>query len=188
MSWQMSHGGKTDNRVMLRSFPAAVLVGIGLVAACSPTFNWREVRAAPTRLKTMMPCKPDKAARPVPMAGRQVELEVLGCDTGGTTFAVMFADLGEPGRAGEALGQWKAATLANLHSASAQERPFRPPGGLQLSQSLQVLASGQRPDGSKVQSQAAYFAQGSQVFQAVIYADQIKPEVAETFFSGLTFE
>jgi hypothetical protein len=135
-----------------------------------------------------MPCKPDKEARAVPMAGRQVELAALGCDTGGATFAVMFADIGEAGRAGEALGQWKAASLASLRGAAEQASPFTPPGALALPQSQRVVASGQRPDGSKVQSHAAYFAQGSFVFQAVIFADRVRPEVAESFFAGLKFE
>jgi len=167
---------------------AAVLVSGWALAACSPTFNWREVRAEPTALKAMLPCKPDKGARNVPMAGREVSLQVIGCDTGDATFAVMFADLGDVGRAGEVLAQWKAASLSNMRATSSRETPFRPAGALALPQSLQVVASGLRPDGSKVDSQAAYFAHGSHVFQAVIYTGQLKPEVAEPFFSGLKFQ
>lgn len=173
---------------MLPAFVAMTLTGVGLIAACSPALNWREVRVMPTALKAMMPCKPDKAMRPVPMAGRQVDLEALGCEAGGATYAVLFADIGDASRAGEALGQWKAATLANLRSGSPREIAFYPPGALRLPQSLQVVAGGQRSDGSAVQSQAAYFAQGRHVFQAVIYANQVKPEAAEPFFSGLKFE
>ena len=66
---------------MLRIIAPALLTGCAL-AACSPTFNWREVRAEPTALKAMLPCKPDKGARNVPMAGREVSLQVIGCDTG----------------------------------------------------------------------------------------------------------
>ena len=57
-----------------------------------------------------------------------------------------------------------------------------------LPQSLRVTAAGQRADGSKVESQAAYFARGSQVVQAVIYAGKLPTEAAETFFAGLGFE
>lgn len=164
-----------------------LLAGLGLTG-CSPTFNWREVRVEPTALKAMLPCRPDKASRRVPMAGRQVELEVLGCEAGGATFAVMFADIGDPSRAGEALTQWKIATLGNLRSSSAQERAFLPPGAQGLRQSQLVVASGQRADGSKVDSQAAYFARGSQVFQAVIYADGLTPQMSVNFFSELKFQ
>ena len=171
---------------MLRT-PAVAAIAMTL-AACSPTFNWREIRAQPTPLKAMLPCKPDKAAREVPMAGRQVSLEVLGCETGGATFAVLFADIGNAVRAGEVLAQWKTATLSNLRAPASQEGTFRPPGALALPQSVHVVASGQRGDGSKVESHAAYFAQGTYVFQAVIYSDRLKPEVTEQFFSGLSFE
>ncbi len=173
---------------MHRFFAAALLISMGAMTACSPTFNWREVRTDSTPLKAMLPCKPDKGARDVPMAGKKVSLEVLGCDTGGATFALLFADIGDPLRASEVLGQWKTATLSNLRSAAAREVPFRPPGALGLPQSLQVVASGRRPDGSTVESHAAYFARGTYVFQAVIYSERLLPEVAETFFSGLRFE
>lgn len=173
---------------MPRILAAALMLSMGAVTACSPTFNWREVRTDTTPLKAMLPCKPDKGAREVPMAGRNVSLEVLGCDTGGATFALLSADIGDPSRAGEVLGQWKTATLANLRSAAAGEVAFRPPGALGLPQSLQVVATGQRADGSKVESHAAYFARGTHVFQAVIYSDRLQPEVAEAFFSGLRFE
>lgn len=54
---------------MLRPLIAPVLLGAGLLAACSPALNWREVRATPSALKAMMPCKPDKAVRQVAVAG-----------------------------------------------------------------------------------------------------------------------
>ncbi|HSV36361.1 MAG TPA: hypothetical protein VLI46_12440 [Ramlibacter sp.] len=168
---------------------AVALVCVVVLGACSPTFNWREARAGSTGLKAMLPCKPDKGARTVPMAGREVSLEVMGCDTGGATFAVMFADIGDAARAGEVLALWKTATLANLRSkAGAQESTFHAPGAQPLAQSVQVVATGQRADGSQVESHAAYFARGSHVFQAVIYTDHLKAEVAEPFFSGLRFE
>lgn len=172
---------------MNRALAALVFSGCAL-AGCNPTFNWREVRVEPGGLTAMLPCKPDKGARTVPMAGREVSLDALGCEVGDATFAVLTAEIVEPARIGEALDQWKTATLANLRSASAQESPFRPPGALGLRQSLQVAASGQRADGARVESRAVYFARGPRVFQAVIYAGQIKPEIAETFFSGLKFE
>ncbi|MDB5946828.1 MAG: hypothetical protein JWQ33_1854 [Ramlibacter sp.] len=170
---------------MPRPVLAALLLSL---AACSPTFNWREVRVEPTGLRAMLPCKPDKGSRTVPMAGRDTELHVLGCDTGGATFAVLSADIVDPLRTGEVLAQWKTATLANMHGVSSHERPFMPAGAMPLVQSLRVAASGARADNSKVESQATYFARGSRVFQAVVYADRMPAEAAETFFSGLRFE
>ncbi|WP_298932720.1 hypothetical protein [uncultured Ramlibacter sp.] len=173
---------------MSRSTAAAALLAACAATACSPTFNWREVRAESGTLRASLPCKPDKATRQVPMAGRQVDLHVLGCEAGGATFAVLYADIGEAGRAGEALAQWKQATLANMRATGVREQPFLPPGGFALREAVQVVASGQRADGSKVESHAAYAARGSQVVQAVIYSDALKPEMAAGFLAGLRLE
>lgn len=169
----------------MRFLPVAVALWL---AACSPTFNWREVRLESAQLHAMLPCKPDKASRAVPMAGRDVQLQVLGCDTGGATFALLSGDIVDPLRAGEVLRRWKLATLANMRSASSRELVFLPPGAMALPQSVSVVAVGQRPDGSSVESHAAYFARGSRVVQAVIYSERLPAEAAETFFSSLKFE
>ena len=166
---------------------AAVAVTAALLA-CSPTFNWREVRIESTGLKAMFPCKPDHAARNVDVAGRPVSLQALACEAGGATFAVLFADA-DPGSASEFLGRWQAAMLAGLHSTTAkQSKPFRPSGALELPQSLQIAADGKRAEGHPVQGRAAFFAHGRQVFQAVVYADALRLEVTDPFFSGLVFE
>jgi hypothetical protein len=159
-----------------------------LAAACSPTFNWREVRPEGTRLAAMLPCKPDVGEREVPIAGKPVRLKALGCETGGQTFVLLHADLGDPAGLSEALAQWRRATQANLHTPTDTAEAFVPPGALALPQSLRVGAQGRRADGTAVHSQAAYFAQGSRVFQAAVYADKPDAQAAQVFFAGLKFE
>jgi hypothetical protein len=168
-------------------FSIYALLALAGLAACNPTFNWRDVRPEDTRLSLLMPCKPDKAQRTVPMLGQPVALNVLSCDSGGVTFAVALADVKEASKAAAALAQWQSATLANIKAA-----PTTPGSAFKLtglaSGAVMVKATGQRADGQPISSQAAYFAQGATVFQAVIYADTIAPDVADTFFSGLKFE
>jgi hypothetical protein len=159
-----------------------------LLPACSPTFNWRDVAVEPGGLRAMLPCKPEKGSREVPMAGSNVPLEILGCDTGGATFAILHADMKNAARAGEVLWQWRLATVANMRGTAAQDTPFTPAGATPLPQSAQVDAKGTRADGSSVESRAAYFARGSLVFQAVIFSDHLVPEMTEPFFAGLHFE
>ena len=164
----------------------AVFALAGL-SACNPTFNWRDVRPEGTRLAALMPCKPDKAQRTVPMAGQQTELNLLSCDAGGVTFAVSMADVKDAAKAAAVLAQWQSATLVNIKSTqAAPDAAFKLPG--LASGGIIVKATGQRANGQAVSSQAVYFAQGSQVFQAVMYADIIAPDIADTFFSGLKFE
>ena len=162
------------------------MLGLSSLTACNPTFNWRDVRPDSTRLALLMPCKPDKANRTVLMAGQQTELNLLSCDAGGVTFALAVADVKNAAVAADALTKWQSATLANIKAQPAPGATFKLSG--LAGGGVMVTANGQRTNGQAVASQAAYFAQGSQVFQAVLYCDKITPDVADTFFSGLKFE
>ena len=169
---------------MHRSWAAFLL--LAAAAGCSPTFNWREVRAEPSELKAMLPCKPDKAARRMPIGGREVELSALGCETGGITYAVLQAELAGPAGADEVLSQWNRATLANMKAeGGARSSAFVPPGADPLPSSQRVSAKGHRADGSPVRGEAAYFARSRHVYQAVVYAADPKPETLQPFFEGL---
>lgn len=160
------------------------------LAACSPAFNWREVRLENTRLSLLLPCKPDKAQKIVSFGGPPTMLSMLGCEAGGAIFAVAVADLGDAAKAATVLAQWQRLTLANMKARPGTSRvtPLRLSGAAVEPSPVLVQAQGQRADGTAVSGQAAYFAQGSQVFQGVIYAAKIAPEVADTFFSSLKFE
>lgn len=171
------------SRILLTSCLTAACL---LLAACNPAFNWREVRPDNTALAVLLPCKPDKATRSVPLGGQATELAMLGCETGGATFAVAVATVQDTSQLAAVLAGWRAATLANMKAAGAGEAmPLKVPGAAVQPPAVLVRATGRRADGSAVQSQAAYFAQGAQVFQAVIYGDKISTEVSETFFSSL---
>lgn len=166
------------------------LLAAALLAACSPTFNWREVRPDNSRLSLLLPCKPDKAQKIVPLGGAQTTLFMQGCDAGGATFAVAMADLRDASKTGPVLAQWQSLTLANMKAAPFTREVFalKLAGATGPATPTLVKALGQRADGSAVSGQAAYFAHGSQVFQVVIYAAKLTPDVAETFFSSLKLE
>lgn len=176
-------------------FQFSILVNTGLVAilalaGCSPALNWREVRPEGTGLALLLPCKPDKAQKVVPLGGQATQLSMLGCDADGATFAVAIADVGDPLQTASVLALWQDLTLANMKatSDSRQSLPLKIPGASPATPVTRLQAQGQRADGTAVSGQAAYFAQGSQLFQVVMYAPRIAPEVAETFFSSLKFE
>ncbi|MES2511707.1 MAG: hypothetical protein V4625_17425 [Pseudomonadota bacterium] len=169
----------------------AVLAGSVLLAlqACSPGLNWRDVRPDDTGLVLLLPCKPDKAQKTVPLGGAPTEMTMLGCDAGGATFAIASADIGDAGKAAEVLAQWQKLTLANMKAtAGAPVVPLKVVGAAAAPQAVLVKAQGQRADGQPVTGQGAYFARGSKVFQAVMYAAKPSAESSETFFSSLKFE
>jgi hypothetical protein len=157
-----------------------------LLAACSPTFNWRALPADGTPLQALMPCKPDKAEREVPLAGVPTSLQMRSCDTGGLTFAVAWADVGEAARVAPALAGWRRATRLALHAAPADEAALPPPARVVgASEAIGLQAEGRDPRGEPVRVRAVYAARGTLLVQAAIYGRTIDERVADTFFDGL---
>jgi hypothetical protein len=178
--------GQTDNHAMPRLFAAAALLAL---AACMPTLDWRELRVEPTPLHATFPCKPDRAERKVRFAPqRELLLHAVGCEAGGASFAVLWADLGAAPELASTMEQWQRASLASWHARNEGQQAFLPSGALDLPQSVLVRATGQRGDGTPLQTHAAYFSRGTSVYQAVVHASTLKPEMADPFFAGLRFE
>lgn len=170
-----------------RTFGQPVLLAVlALFAACSPTFNWRALPADGVPLRALMPCKPDKAEREVPLGGQPTRLQMRSCDTGGLTFAVAWADVGDAARVPAALSGWRRATLLSLRAdpalADAAPQAVRVPGA---TQALGLQAEGSGPDGDPMRMQAVHAVRGSLIVQAAIYGRAIDDRVATTFFEGL---
>jgi hypothetical protein len=159
------------------------------LAACSPALNWREVRADTSSLRFLLPCKPDKAQKRVPLGPSEVQLNMLGCEAGGATFAVAWAELAPGADVAAVLSQWQQLSLQNMRAAAPESsQPIKVVGAASKPEPRLTLATGQTADGKPVQGRAAYFSSGSQIFQAVMYAPKIAPEAADTFFSSLRLQ
>ena len=159
-----------------------------LLSACSPALNWRLVRTEAASLTFLLPCKPDRASKVVPLGGQASTLSMVGCEADGAMFALAVADTAVPAQAAELLTQWQSLTLTHMRASAHTQSPFLVTGASSPPSPVRVQAQGQQADGRAVQSQAVYFARGSQLFQAVIYAPKVSAEMADTFFGGIKLE
>jgi hypothetical protein len=157
----------------------------GLLLACSPALNWREVRTEAGDLTALLPCKPDRASRLVPLGGAPTRLLMMGCEAGGALFAVALADLGDASSSAEVLEQWQVLTLSHMRATQPQRQTVVVAGADRQPAAVLLVAQGVHPDGQPVQGQSLFFARGSLVYQASIYAPRIVPEAAETFFASI---
>ncbi len=165
---------------------------VALLAACSPTYNWREFRLDDAPLVVQLPCKPEHASREVPLGEDTVPLRMTGCRVAGVTFAVGRLRLAPTAPGGQRLAQWRAASLARLRAGEVREQPFQPKGSLGLPQSLRVDTVGQTTEGRPVRASAVWFARlapdGLWLFHAAVYADAVPASVVDSFFNGLTLQ
>lgn len=173
---------------MLSLLPRSRLVltaaAAALLAACSPTFNWREVPIAGAGLVAMLPCKADHAKRALPLGAEFVQVDMSGCEAGGATFAVAHASANSPAQAEAWLQAWRAATRSQL-GQQVQEAPA----------TLQRATATPAPLRLDAQQGAApvqvlWFAQSQKdgtvaLYQATVLGTPSLPEAAKTFFEGL---
>lgn len=164
---------------------AYALSAIVLLSGCGPALNWRDVAIDSTTLVALFPCKPDDAARTVPLAGVQQAMTMRSCHADGATFALGHARLTDPTQTGAALLQWREATLAGLGPVPAAVTLQLPPGGPSLPGMLALRAS-RDPSREPAQSlQGLWFARGPDVFAALVFAPRLASEATEPFFAGL---
>jgi len=154
--------------------------------ACTPTLDWRDVRPVGAGLLALFPCKPAVEARRLALAGIAVEMTLYACTAGGSTFAVGFADVGEPHRVDPALAQLWAAAARNIgSSASHAVVPLKVEGMTPQPQAGRKAFAGRLGDGQSVEEQVAVFARGTRVFQATMVGPKLDVEAVETFFGAL---
>lgn len=161
-----------------------------MLAACSPTFNWRELRPEGTPLQALMPCKPETATRALPLdGGAPTDLHMFSCSTGGLTFALAWVDLGDAARVPAALNGWRRASLSavRVDPSRADEPAAQWSAAVPGAVRTQGLAmQGTDHQGRPVQMRALHFVRGAQVYQAAIYGPGLDDvSVTTTFFDGL---
>lgn len=183
------------------------LLAAGLLAACSPKLDWRQVAVQGTPLRVQLPCDPQLATKAVELGQGLgvVQMSMLGCDADYATYAVSHFLVQEPSRAAEMLSYWQAAVLGQMNPGAPgqapagarqlhakEDGPFLPAGALNLPQSLRTTFDGVGPQGWKLTAHAVWFArmepQGARLYHAVIYSDKLRTEQANDFFASLQLQ
>ena len=153
--------------------------------ACTPELNWRELRPAGSGVTLLLPCKPDSHARQVKLGPDSVRLELHACTAAGTTWALAFADMGDPARVGPALVELRRAAASNVAASESQSLALEVEGATPNPASQRIQIQGRMPDGRAVTEQVAVFAKGTRVFQAIAMGEKLDAEAADNFFGSV---
>jgi hypothetical protein len=171
---------------MTRLATHIAMLAAACTAACSPALDWREFVPEGTDIAVSFPCRPDRHARAVTVAGAKVQMQMLACSAADTTFALAFVDVADPARVGATLADLRATAAGNLQ-ALPQNAPLQIQGMTPNEQAARVTLAGRLPDGSGVQEHAAFFARGLRVYQATVIGTKPAPQAIDTFIGGLKF-
>jgi hypothetical protein len=171
---------------MMRRALTTILALAYAAAACTPTLDWRELRIDGTMLLALFPCKPSGHARNLALAGVTVEMTLTACSTGGATYAVSFADVGQPALVGKALDELAAAAARNIDAKGAPtSAPLQIEGMTPNPRAARWAIAGRRGDDQRVEEQVAVFSHGTQVFQATMVGAKLDSEAIDMFFGAL---
>lgn len=83
-----------------------------LLWGCTPAFNWRDVAFDGLPVSALLPCKPDRAMRTVPLAGAPRQMVMAGCEAGGATFTVAVVKVQDASQLAQVQAQLKAVNKA----------------------------------------------------------------------------
>jgi hypothetical protein len=166
-----------------------------LIAACTPTLNWREVRlesADARTLKAQLPCKPDAATRQQQLGDFQVQLSMMGCVANEITFTLSRIPLKDPLMASQVLAAWQAAAVRNLRAKPASSvLPIAVSGAGTWPPAARMTLIGATAHGD-IAWFAAQTPTGLTLYQAAMYvnasAKQPDTEAVATFFESLQLQ
>jgi hypothetical protein len=111
--WRLWRSADNPKMQYRRTSPLLLAAAIGL-GACSPTLDWREFEPEGSGIVVNFPCRTDRHARSVSVAGLAVRMEMLVCTAGGATYALAFIDLTSPAEVASVLAGLRAAAARNL--------------------------------------------------------------------------
>jgi hypothetical protein len=101
-------GASRSWRAMLAAFAASLL----LLAACSPEYDWRDVRGPGGEYWVQLPARPATMTRRIHLEGLEVEMTMQGARVGERAFTVAVVPL--PGPDAEAAGMTSERILAAM--------------------------------------------------------------------------
>lgn len=167
-----------------------------LLMACSPRFEWREVRS-PEGYVVMLPGRAQTVSREVVLgSGQTVTMVMSSSGVGATLFAVGAARLGpeiarDPAARSAAVAYFQQALLRNVKGTGVARST--PPHGWPPADARRVLvteaieATGEAgSDGRKSRLAARFYVVDDQLFQLVALGaeGEIPPEALDTFFTS----
>ena len=153
-----------------------------LIAACNPTYNWRDHMSSDGAFQVMFPAKPATHTRSIDLGGIRVTMAMTAAEVDGTTFAVGTAMAPDAALAVATLPAMRQALLRNIGATEdgAGGAPSKPGAA-----ALEVDATG-NVNGGPVRMIGRFAAKGARIYQVIVIGkpDAMPPEQTEQFLDS----
>jgi hypothetical protein len=184
----------TKRRMPYRPAVLAMLAIVTMLAACTPKYDWRDVRGSSAPFTVLLPAKPSVYARPVNLGGIKADMTMTAAEIDDVTFAVGTAELPNAAQAQAALLVMKDTLVKNIGGVVRHEK-----AQLGATVSTIELDAGPAPVGKDKAAaprsgasamHARFIARERRVYQVIVIGPEkaIRPEAVDTFLTSFKLE
>jgi hypothetical protein len=167
----------------------APLLAVGLLAACSPQYNWRDYSSQDAPFRVMFPDKPATHTRAIDLDGMTVNMTMTAVQIDGTMYAVGSAEAPDAARAQAALGAMKTALVRNIGATVTRESASAASaaGGANAAQraAIDIEANGSQ-NGQPMKLIGHFESRNKRFYQVIVMGHDkaVLPEQTEQFMSS----
>ena len=158
------------------------------ISACSPAYNWREVRGTDAPFVVLLPAKPATHSRPINLDGLQLTMTMTAAEVAGVTFAIGSAKLPDQAAPQKALNAMKTALVKNIAGTVRLEKTSPAAGSSVPFIEIEAVGvpSGKK-DGQPLILYARFAEKDRRIYQAVVVGREnaVPHDAVDTFFTSL---
>ncbi|MBC7454705.1 MAG: hypothetical protein H7335_13565 [Massilia sp.] len=163
---------------------------LATLAACKPTYNWRDYSSPDAPFRVMFPDKPSVHKRHIDLDGMPVEMTMTAVDVHGTTFAVGSATAPDAAKAQAALGAMQTALVRNIGATVSKQKSGAAAGGAGAAGGVQgatidIVASGAQ-NGTPMKLIGHFESRDQRFYQVIVIGKEkdLSPEQVEQFIAS----
>jgi hypothetical protein len=163
-------------------FKLSALISLVVMSACSPKFDWREIRNDEANFVVLLPSKPAVFSREIQLEDVKVTMKMQAAKVDDINFAVGFFQTDNNSDKAKLLAAMKTGMLKNIQGKEVIEGDKNQ----NPSNKSHITAVGKLASGGNVKMVAQFVSQGPWLYQVVVMGDekQLTPEVVDMFMTS----
>lgn len=170
-----------------------ILIALG-ITACTPKFDWREIRNADAPFIATFPGKPATHSRDIELDGIKVKLHMTAADVNQISFAIAYAKIEnndknlQAQQQQRALSAMQAGMLKNIQGTIIQASALTGTSSSNnFSPKNTITAIGKKQNGQAVKMLARFTQHGPWIMQIVMIGEEksFTPDIADMFFDSI---
>lgn len=173
--------------VSVRTLIAAAVI---VLSACSPAYDWREVRGTDAPYVVLLPAKPATHSRAINLDGIPLVMTMTGAEVNGVTFAIGSATLPYQTTPQAALNAMKTGLVNNIEGKIRTEKSSLIAGNSVPSIEIEAVGTpGGKTAGQPKILFARFVEKDRRIYQAVVVGQEktVERDTVDTFFSSFKF-